>query len=83
MVPKSKKKFVSLSEYIGKFFTIKFVDTFRFMAPNLSNLASNLLTGYFRNFRETAKVFSPADLLLVTRKDVYPYEYINIWGKLE
>jgi hypothetical protein len=41
-----------------------------------------LLSEDFANFRETAKVFSTPDLPLVTRKGVFPYEYVDSWGKL-
>jgi hypothetical protein len=53
------------------------------MASSLATLASNLLTDNFSKFRETAKVFKVEDLTLVTRKGVYPYEYMDSWGKLQ
>ncbi|KAE9530026.1 hypothetical protein AGLY_011488 [Aphis glycines] len=62
-------------------FSIKFVDTFRFMASSLSELAENLLEDKSR-FKETLKLFSNKTLDLVTRKGVFPYEYIDNWSKL-
>ncbi|XP_025191577.1 LOW QUALITY PROTEIN: uncharacterized protein LOC112591859 [Melanaphis sacchari] len=53
------------------------------MASSLSNLAANLVTPNMTKFRETAKVFRPADMSLVTRKGVYPYEYTDSWEKLD
>ncbi|KAF0715931.1 Uncharacterized protein FWK35_00026209, partial [Aphis craccivora] len=66
-----KKRYVSFSKYINSSFTIRFIDTLRFMAPR------------FEKFRYTAKYFSTQDMSLVTRKGVYPYEYTDNWNKLE
>jgi len=53
------------------------------MATSLSTLASNLITPELEKFRETSKHFSAEDMVLVTRKGVYPYEYTDSWEKLE
>ncbi|KAE9523763.1 hypothetical protein AGLY_015823 [Aphis glycines] len=53
------------------------------MASSLSTLSENLLTPGFEKLRETAKHFNAKDLLLVTRKSVYSYEYTDGWNKLE
>lgn len=83
VIPNSQEKFISFSKYINNNFTVRFVDTYRFMASSLSTLASNLITDDFRNFRETTKVFGIEDLPLVTRKGVFPYEYTDTWSKLD
>ncbi|KAL4091045.1 hypothetical protein QTP88_025786 [Uroleucon formosanum] len=83
VIPNSEEKFISFSKYINNTFTIRFIDTLRFMASSLSSLASNLLTSDFEKFRETSKHFSSEDMPLVTRKGVYPYEYINSLDKLK
>ncbi|KAF0712286.1 Uncharacterized protein FWK35_00028371, partial [Aphis craccivora] len=83
VIPNSEEKFVTFSKYISKTFTIRFVDTCRFMATKLENLAKNLLTPDFSKFRETSKHFSAEDMSLVTRKGVNPYEYTDDWSKLE
>ncbi|XP_022182827.1 uncharacterized protein LOC111042507 [Myzus persicae] len=71
----------SIKEIAFKF-SIKFVDTFRFMSESLSKLATNLSEDKSR-FRETSKIFSKKALDLVTRKGVFPYEYVNSWSKLD
>jgi hypothetical protein len=83
VIPNSEEKYISFSKYINNTFHIRFIDTYRFMASSLATLASNLLTDNFSKFRETAKVFKVEDLALVTRKGVYPYEYMDSWGKLQ
>ncbi|KAL4135021.1 hypothetical protein QTP88_006689 [Uroleucon formosanum] len=83
VIPNSEEKFISFSKYISNTFTVRFIDTCRFMASKLSTLAKNLLTLNFSKFRETGKHFSTDDMNLVTRKGVYPYEYTDAWNKLE
>ncbi|KAE9536141.1 hypothetical protein AGLY_007364 [Aphis glycines] len=81
VIPNSTEKYISFSKEVALRFSIKFVDTFRFMASSLSELAENLLEDKSR-FKETLKLFSNKTLDLVTRKGVFPYEYIDNWSKL-
>ncbi|XP_060859702.1 uncharacterized protein LOC132936907 [Metopolophium dirhodum] len=83
VIPNSEEKYISFSKYISSNFTVRFIDTFRFMASSLSCLAENLITPELENFRETAKHFVAGDMPLVTRKGVYPYEYTDSWEQLE
>lgn len=48
------------------------------MASSLSTLAPNLITPNFEKFRKTAKYFTAENIKLVTRKGLYPYEYITV-----
>eukprot|EP00102_Acyrthosiphon_pisum_P019360 XP_016656570.1 PREDICTED: uncharacterized protein LOC103308039 [Acyrthosiphon pisum] len=83
IIPNSEEKFISFSKYISSTFSVRFIDTFSFMASRLSSLAENLVTPEHENFRETAKHFVAGNVPLVTRKGVYPYEYTDSWGRLE
>jgi len=83
VIPNSEEKYISFTKYVSSKFSIRFIDTFRFMATSLSSLAKNLITPGLENFRETAKVFTGDDMPFVTRKGVYPYEYTDSWGKLD
>jgi len=83
VIPNSEEKFISFSKYVSSTFTVRFIDSFRFMASSLSSLAKNLITPELANFRETAKHFVAGDIQLVTRKGVYPYEYTDSWSKLD
>jgi len=82
VIPNSSEKYISFSKEIAPKFNIKFVDTYRFMAEKLSKLAKNLSEDKLK-FRETIKVFSIKVLDLVTRKGVFPYEYVDSWSKLD
>ncbi|XP_022164231.1 uncharacterized protein LOC111029520 [Myzus persicae] len=83
VIPNSEEKFISFSKYISSKFTLRFIDTCRFMASKLSTIAKNLITPDLEKFRETSKHFFNEDLSLVTRKGVYPYEFTDDWSKLE
>ncbi|KAG8232085.1 hypothetical protein J437_LFUL012443 [Ladona fulva] len=50
------------------------------MGTSLSKLV-NASPG--NKFRQTSHVFSDVELDLVTRKGVFPYEYVNFWDKLD
>ncbi|CAI6372082.1 unnamed protein product [Macrosiphum euphorbiae] len=82
VIPNSSEKYISFSKEIAYKFSIKFVDTFRFMSESLSKLAEKLSEDKSR-FRETLKIFSTKALDLVTRKGVFPYEYVDSWSKLD
>jgi len=82
VIPNSSEKYISFSKEIAHRFSIKFVDTFRFMSESLSKLALNLSEDKLR-FRETLKNFSMKALDLVTQKGIFPYEYVDSWSKLD
>jgi len=82
VIANTEEKYISFSKYINNTFSVRFVDTCRFMASSLAHLAENLSSANFDKFREVAKVFAPAEMQLATRKGVYPYEYTDSWDKL-
>jgi len=82
VIANTEEKYISFSRYINNSFSVRFVDTCRFMASSLAHLAENLTSANFDKFREVAKVFAPSEMQLVTRKGVYPYEYTDSWDKL-
>ncbi|KAL4119986.1 hypothetical protein QTP88_012736 [Uroleucon formosanum] len=82
VIANTEEKYISFSKYINNSFSVRFVDTCRFMASSLAQLAENLGSANFDKFREVAKFFTPSEMELVTRKGVYPYEYTYSWDKL-
>ncbi|KAL4141441.1 hypothetical protein QTP88_004079 [Uroleucon formosanum] len=78
LIPNTEENYVSFSKRVNNDFTIRFLDSCRFMASSELLVTSDLET-----FREIAKVFQPMDMPLVTRKGVFPYEYCDKWSKLE
>ena len=64
-----------------KFIELRFIDSFKLMASSLDLLTSNLV-------REGRKIIGFEDYTnkqydLLTRKGIYPYEYISSWDKFE
>jgi len=86
VIPNSEENYIyiSFSKRVMPDFSMRFLDSCRFMISILADLAGNLLTkpGDFEKFRETAKVFQPANMPLVTRMGVFPYEYTDKWSRL-
>ncbi|GFT83707.1 uncharacterized protein TNCV_2826231 [Trichonephila clavipes] len=91
IIPNTDEKYISFSKEVGSErvvvagknvkmpgIKLRFVDSFRFMASSLDSLAKNV-----KEFRETAKFFPKDKLDLVTRKGVYPYDYMDSWEKYE
>ena len=62
VIPNSEEKFISFTKYVTNTFSMRFIDTFRFMASKLLTLAENLVTPGLENFRETAKHFVAGDM---------------------
>ena len=60
--------------------TIRFIDSFKFMAESLDGLVSNLTKDDFTNL---SLYYSDEKFNLLTRKGVYPYEYMDSFEKLK
>ena len=58
---------------------LRFIDSLRFMASNLDKLSSNLKIYQFVNMK---KYYSGNQLILLLRKGVYPYDYVDSMRKL-
>ncbi|GBO02349.1 hypothetical protein AVEN_108875-1 [Araneus ventricosus] len=92
VIPNTDEKYISFSKEVSDDIAfikdgkkdkvpkikLRFVDSFQFMASSLESLAKNV-----KEFRETAIYFPKEKLDLVTRKGVYPYDYMDSWGKCE
>ncbi|CAH3188041.1 unnamed protein product, partial [Porites evermanni] len=90
-IPSTEEKYLSFSKTIkvGEYkdnygdikainFEIRFVDSFKFLQTSLANLVSNLNQD---DFHITKHVFRHNTSLL-TRKGVYPYDYVSSIDKL-
>jgi len=62
LIPNSEENYVSFSKRVNDDFSIRFLDSCRFMASSLQSLAKNLTTNDLEKFRETAQVFQPMDM---------------------
>ena len=62
-----------------KLIELRFIDSFKFMSSSLDSLTKNLVRGgkKFLGFED----YSELQYDLLTRKGVYPYEYVNSWNQ--
>ena len=90
-IPSTEEKYISFSKTIkvaeykdigGNIiplkFEIRFLDSFKFLQTSLSNLVSNLSPDDFQNTKHVFK----SNTGLLTRKGVYPYDYVSSLDKL-
>ena len=94
VITKNKEDYISFSikvpveKYIDKngeekdrLIELRFIDSFKFMSSNLDSLTKNLVSGGKKLFG--FEDYSGLQYDLLTRKGVYPYEYINSWDRFE
>ena len=85
-IPSTEEKYISFSKHVkvgeyrgakGKMqditFEIRFIDSFKFLQTSLANLVSNLQPTDFINTKRKFKQHTE----LLTRKGVYPYDYVS------
>src|SRR2546425_3192373 len=78
VIPNTEERYISFSKSINKHIKLRFLDTFRFMPASLDKLVNNLLV-----LRETPKFFGAEELPLISQKEVFPYDYVSSWNKLD
>ena len=91
-IPSTEEKYISFSKNIkvGEYysnklhkmmdinFEIRFLDSYKFLQTSLANLVSNLSEDDFHNTKHVFKT----NIELLTRKGVYPYDYVSSLDKL-
>ena len=90
-IPSTEEKYISFSKHIkvGEYkdvggnvfpvtFEIRFLDSFKFLQTSLANLVSNLSPNDFYN----TKYIFRSNTSLLTRKGVFPYDYVSSLNKL-
>ncbi|KAB0804232.1 hypothetical protein PPYR_01202 [Photinus pyralis] len=84
LLPKNKERYISFTKHM-KDTTVqfRFVDSFRFMDSSLDKLASYLKFDDFKILRSTLSHLNDKQLKLLTKKGVFPYEYMDDWAKFE
>ena len=89
VIERNKEDYISFSikvlvnKYEGqekeKLIELKFIDSFKFMSSSLDSLTRNLVKGGEKLFG--FKNYSELQYDLLTRKGIYPYEYMSSWDK--
>ncbi|CAB0030980.1 unnamed protein product [Trichogramma brassicae] len=83
VLPQTKERYISFVKFMeDQRLSFRFIDSFKFMASSLDNLAKNL-----KQQPTLRKVFGQdydsAQIDLLTKKGVFPYEYISSLEKLQ
>ena len=78
IIPSNEERYISFSKTVGTI-KLRFIDSFRFMAFSLDKLVSNLTNNQMVHTRQIFPIEEEFDL--VTRKGVYPYDYMSDWNK--
>ena len=92
-IPNNEERYISFTKriqvgsYTSKkgeikpwYHQIRFIDSFQFMATSLDNLVNILPKDVFNNVKRN---YAEDKLSLLTRKGVYPYEYMDTLEKLK
>ena len=92
LIAKNKEDYISFSikvpvdSYIDKngeekdkLIELRFIASFKFMSSSLDSLTKNLVRGGKKLFG--FEDYSELQYNLLTRKGVYPYEYVNSWDR--
>ena len=92
VIAKNKEDYISFSikvpveKYVDKngdekdkLIELRFIDSFKFVTSSLDSLTKNLVSGGKKLFG--FEDYSELQYDLLTRKGVYPYEYVNCWDQ--
>jgi hypothetical protein len=84
VIPKTKENYISITKFIpieNEYFQLRFVDSFKFLGTSLEKLTETLQK---RDFLHLRKYFcNEKEFQLLTRKGVFPYEYMNKWESFQ
>ena len=74
-------KYIKNGEERSKEIELRFIDSFKFMSSSLDSLVNNLVRGNNKFFGFEDYNESQYKLLMIIRKGIYPYEYMDDWDK--
>jgi len=78
VIPTNTEKYMSVTVD-----NLRFVDSLQFLNCSLSELVNNLKKKQGREFQLLETVFGKKKAEMLTRKGVFPYDYISSWRKFE
>lgn len=82
VLPVNKERFISFTYHHENGIKFRFIDSLRFMGASLDTLTSTLAKDDFKILRLEFPDLCDESFNLLTRKGVFPYDYIDNLGKL-
>lgn len=87
VLPLTKEKYISFTQNVEykekkKVIKLRFIDSYKFLASSLDKLSSYLDKCKMKILRRELQNLSNGKFLLLTRKGIFTYEYIDIYEKL-
>ncbi|XP_076665017.1 uncharacterized protein LOC143367266 [Andrena cerasifolii] len=91
VLPITKEKYISFTKNVEdtadsdsrKCIKLRFIDSYKFLNTSLDKLASFLSADKLKILRSEFETLSIEDFNLLTRKGVFPYEYLDCANKLQ
>ncbi|XP_071650009.1 uncharacterized protein [Temnothorax longispinosus] len=92
VLPITKEKYISFTKHVKDTtersdsrndIKLRFIDSYKFLSASLAKLSSFLDNDKLKIIRSKFSTLSDNDFELLTRKGVFPYEYIDCVEKLE
>ncbi|XP_026830436.1 uncharacterized protein LOC113563250 [Ooceraea biroi] len=91
VLPINKEKYISFTKHVNEsddkkwrnHVQFRFIDSYKFLSSSLDKLSSYLNKDKLRIVRSEFAHLSTNDFDLLTRKGVFPYEYVDCTEKLE
>jgi len=82
LLPINKEKYISFTKHLDFHLTkFRFIDSLRFMDKSLNELSSYLTV--FPILRSQFPIVSEDSFLLLTKKGIYPYDYVDDFTKFD
>lgn len=82
LIPLNKEKYISFTKYIDDLdVSLRFIDCFRFMSSSLDKLVKTMVD--LPLLKNQFSELTPRQLELLSKKGVFPYEYLDSMGKLD
>ncbi len=81
IIPRSEEEYTSINKKVAQKFSIKFVDSYRFVSTSLRMLVENMPTSQLFHTRRYYP--DPEKFEMASQKNYFPYEYLDNTEKLK